>query len=381
LRTQGRKSKLAVDFLLVGASVFLLCASLLGAYTAKKLHRSIRIRFFQYVTYVFVCIAVLSITYIVTGFFNDPTDYDMVKTLQYYISPFSYLAIAFIIAAMESVKSEKRTSLYNFGFLIAGYLSISLFAPDAYTLAWTDIGWQNSYSIEFEFGRVLLLVLAIIAAIPLATRSYHNLHISVREDIKTPIAFWIIIIVLPTILTLQPFRSIAPSFLQPLYHLSVIMVAVAFFFLMLTILFRNHPTILFAGTHEIDEIYIITQGSGLPLYHYNFHSEESHKDPGLLSAFFTSIRHFVKHSLGSGEIERIQIGEYELHLQEGVLTYGILITKESTELAKNLLALSVSEFEAEFGFNLDPSFIETKQYESFDKMIAKYFEFAITRKK
>ncbi len=378
-RTLRGKFKLAVDILLVGSSVFLLSTSLLAAFTAKMLHRSIRIRFFQYITYLFVSVALWSITFIVTGFFSDSSYYEIVLTSQYYFTPFSYLAISFLIAAKEKVKSEKRTFLYNLGFLIAGYLSIGLLAPGAYTLVWTDYGWLSIFSIEFELGRIFLLTLGIISAFPLALRSYHDLHTSLRRDIQTPITFWTVIIVLPTILILQPFRNGDPNFLQPLYHQSLILIPVALLFLFAAILLKKHPTILFAATHDIEEIYIITQGSGLPLYHYNFHAVETPKDPGLLSAFFTSIRHFVKHSLGSGDIEKIQIGEYELYLHEGLLTYGILITQESTELAKNLLALSVAEFEAQFGLDLDPSFIETTQYKSFDRIISKYFEFVISR--
>ncbi|MHA1883275.1 MAG: hypothetical protein ACTSUO_09560 [Candidatus Thorarchaeota archaeon] len=314
------------------------------------------------------------------GLYNDAEFYEIVYSLQYYLSPFGYIALSFMIAAMESVRSANRTVLYNLGFLISGILIAGLFYQGAFTLVWSGNEWISIFSLEFEIGRAILVVLTLISAGPLALRIFHRLNISVRNDIPTRVSFWMIVTVLPILVVLQPFKLSLPEFIQPLLHQSVILAIVSTFFLMLVFLFRKHPTILFVATHEIDEIYIIKRGSGLPLYHYNFVFENDSNDSGLLSAFFTSIRHYVKHSLGSGNIERIHVGDYEMYLHEGIFTYGLLLAKESTSLAMNLLALSVTEFEAQYGFELE-DYVEPKKYSSFDDVVSRYFEFAIETNK
>ena len=148
---------------------------------------------------------------------------------------------------------------------------------------------------------------------------------------------------------------------------------------MLVILFIRHPTILFVGTHEIEEIYVIQRDSGLPLYNFSFIPENGGTGSEILSAFFTGIRHYVKHSLGSGEIERILVGDLELIIQEGIFTYGILISKKSSDLVKNLLRVTIEEFEKKYGFEFEDH-VEPQKYLGFDEFIARYFEFAMITK-
>lgn len=310
------------------------------------------------------------------GFYHDAEFYEIVYSWQLFLSPFGYLALSFMIAAMESVRSNTRTVLTNLGFLISGILIAGLFYQGALILVWSGNEWVSLFSFEFGVGSAMLVSLAVVSGSPLALRIFNRLNISVRNDIRTRASFWIIVTLLPILLVLQLFKLSIPEFIQPLLHQSLILTVVAAFFLMLVLLFRKHPTILFVATHEIDEIYIINRGSGLPLYHYSFVFEKESGDMNLLSAFFTTLRYYVKHSLGSGEIERIHVGEYEMYLHDGMFTYGILLAKESTALAKNLLALSVTEFEAQYGFDLE-DYVEPKKYRSFDDVVSRYFEFAI----
>ncbi|MCK5239745.1 MAG: hypothetical protein KAR33_09375 [Candidatus Thorarchaeota archaeon] len=370
---------MAVDLLTLIVSSVMLVLSLIAISTSYRLLKEIGTKFFQYAFVFFLFLCLWSTTFIVPSLLNEQVFYDIVLFWQYLFAPFGYLALAFMIAAMESVKGGKRTILNNIGFLFVGGLIAGIFSPVTYQLTWTPTGWVNDFSVLFEIGRVVLFILVVYSTLPLIFRMFKRLRISMRRDYYTRILFWIVVVFLPFLLVIQPFRNIAPGIMQPLFHPSLILSMVTLFLLMLVILFIRHPTILFVGTHEIEEIYVIQRDSGLPLYNFSFIPENGGTGSEILSAFFTGIRHYVKHSLGSGEIERILVGDLELIIQEGIFTYGILIAKKSSDLVKNLLRVTIEEFEKKYGFEFEDH-VEPQKYLGFDEFIARYFEFAMIMK-
>ncbi|MHA1907593.1 MAG: hypothetical protein ACW98Y_09900 [Candidatus Thorarchaeota archaeon] len=372
-------SEIAIDLLTLIPSAILLLLSSIAVFTGYRLFKGIGTKFFPYAILFFLFVGLWSISFIVPSLLYDEAYYDIVLTSQYLFLPLGFLALAFMISAMESVRSERRTIANNAGFLFAGGVIAGIYSPTSLQLVWTDTGWVNEFSILIEVGRAAIFIIAVYSTLPLVVRIFRRLRISMRKDYHTRVLFWIIIVVLPSILFVQPFRNIAPLFMQPLYHPAVILSMNALFLLLIVNLFIRHPTILFAGTNEIEEIYLIKRDSGLPLYHYNFIPEIGVNGREILAAFFTGIRHYVKHSLGSGEIERILVGEHELVIQEGILTYGILISKKSTDIAENLLRLALSEFENRYGIGFEDH-VRPKEYADFDKVITRYFEFAMTMK-
>jgi len=368
-----------VNLLTLIISSVMLVLSLIASFTSYRLLKEIGTKFFQYAFVFFLFLSIWSTSFIVPSLLNEQVFYDFVLSWQYLFAPFGYLALAFMIAAMESVKGEKRTIANNSGFLLAGGLIAGIYSPITYQLVWTSVGWINDFSVLFEIGRGVLFIIVVYSTLPLILRMFNRLRISMRKVYYTRMLFWIVIAVLPFIFVIQPFANVAPVFMQPLFHPALLLSMVTLFLLMLVILFIRHPTIFFVGTHEIEELYVIQRNSGLPLYHFSFIPENEVTGSEILSAFFTGIRYYVKHSLGSGEIERIQVGELELTIQEGILTYGILIAKKSTDFAKNLLRVSIEEFEKRYGFEYE-DFVEPQRYVDFDEVIARYFEFAMSMK-
>ncbi|MFW9848185.1 MAG: hypothetical protein ACFFF4_03545 [Candidatus Thorarchaeota archaeon] len=371
--------ELAVDIFTLVPSTMLFVASLGGTITSLQLYKRIGAKFFHLAMVFFFFVGLWSLTFIISSIFNAPVFFDIVLGSQYILLPFGFLALAFMVSAMEHVKSSS-TFVNNSGFLFAGGVIAGLYSPTAYHLIWTDTGWSNEFSLTFQLGRAALFIIVVYSTLPLIVRIFRRLRISIRQDILTRILFWVIIIVFPFTLFIQPFGDVAPALMQPLYHPAVFLVMNTLFLLLIIRLFVRHPTILFSGTNEIEEIYIINRNSGLPLYHYNFLPNNGYNGSEILSAFFTGIRHYVKHSLGSGEIERILVGEHELVIQEGIFTYGILITNQSTDISVNLLRLSIDEFEMRYGLEIHDH-VEPRKYLEFDDVIIRYFEFALSIQK
>ncbi|MFW9907205.1 MAG: hypothetical protein ACFFEF_01410 [Candidatus Thorarchaeota archaeon] len=367
---------MTVDILLLGSSSALIGLSLYATWINEKLYRDIGTRFFKYTTSFFFYISIWSSAFFIQAILGDQRFVLEVMISQYLLIPFGYLALAFMIAAMENVKDNKRSILTNISFLMAGGLIVGLYHPESFQIVWTGTSWLSSFSFLFEIIRGILFFVSILSAVPLALRIFYRLRVSAQEDISTRILFWIIVTCLPTILLLQPFRQAISVDLGLILNQSVFLSVIALFFVLLIILFQKHPTILFMATHVIEELYIIERNGGLPLYHYNFASHHQNNETEILSAFFTGIRHYVKHSLGSGEIERILVGNLELSVCEGIFTYGILIAKESTDLTKNLLAMILNRFEQSYGFTAEDT-VQPSKYTEFDTVVAKYFEFAM----
>jgi hypothetical protein len=310
------------------------------------------------------------------GVVQGPDGFDLLLASQYLLRPFGYLALGFMIAAMESVKSEKRTTLTNIGFLLAGGLIVSVFSPSAYALSWTTEGWIASYSFEFEVERAIIFLTVVVSAAPLAISLFRRLRAHFRKDRPFMVLFWITVLFSPAVLLLQPLAPMSPLFLQPLFRSSLLLATISLFVLLVLVLFIQHPTILFVGGHEISEIYIIKKESGIPLFHFAFQTNRREGGTEILSAFFTGIRHYITESIGGGEIESIVVGEDELLIEEGSFTYGVLIAKKSSELTRNLLAIAVSSFEC----NMEPSkaeYIMPHESGKFKATIERYFEFAL----
>ncbi|MDF1539120.1 MAG: hypothetical protein P1Q69_09460 [Candidatus Thorarchaeota archaeon] len=367
---------MAIEILTLSASLLLCTASIITSFLTLRLLKSIGTGFFRYTFAFFVFVTLWSTSFIVPSLLFDAQFHDFVLNWIYVFSPFGYLALSFMIAAMESVKGDERTFAKNGGFLIVGGLISGLYIPDTFQLVWAVDGWIHEYTILYEIGRGILFILVMYSMLPLVLRVFNRLRISMRKDYHTPALFWIIVIVLPFILLIQPFRQIAPIILQPLFHSSIMMLMVTVFLLMLANLFYRHPIILFVGSHDIEELYVIRRDSVLPMYHYSFVSSGMEGATEILSAFFTGIKHYVKHSLGSGEIQQIQVGDYELNIHEGLFTYGILIAKRSSKLAKNLLRLFIEEFESSVGYQY-VNHVEPQKYQAFDRVVSRFFEFAI----
>ncbi|MHA2424732.1 MAG: hypothetical protein ACXAEF_08080 [Candidatus Thorarchaeota archaeon] len=349
---------------------------IIATITGYRLYKGVGTRFFKNAVIFFFFVGLWSTAFIVPSLLFDQIYYNFVLGWQYIFLPFGILSLAFMISAMESVSREQRTLATNTGFLFAGGVIAGLYSPTSHQLVWSEAGWVNEFSLLFQIGRAVIFIIIVYSTFPLVVRIFKRLRISIRKDYATRALFWVIIIILPFIRFSQPFRDIAPTILLPLYHPSVIVSMNTLFLLLIVNLFIRHPTILFAGTNEIEEIYIIKRDSGLPLYHFNFVPENGIDGKEILSAFFTGIRHYVKHSLGSGEIERIHVGDHELVIHDGILTYGILISKKSTDIAENLLRLVVREFENRFGLAYDDH-VRPKVYREFDQVISRYFEFAL----
>jgi len=311
------------------------------------------------------------------GLLNSPEYYDVIIRTQYLLRPFGFLAVSLMITAMESVKSENRTMLTNISFLFSGALIVGIFSPSSIVITWTAIGWITTYSMEFEFGRLVLFATVIFSAVPLGIRLYRRLANFLQKDKVISFLFWFTVAFTSTILILQPLQQLVPDVLIWLFQPSTFILDITLFVLLVTFLFQKHPTILFVETHETSELYIIKQESGLPLYHFEFRGGRSGGSE-IISAFFTGIKHFVKYSLGKGEIESIQVGDQEMIIKEGIYTYGILIAKQSSELTRNLLRISVDSFEKIYQFN-NVDYIELKRMKAFDSIIERYFEFAIIR--
>ncbi|MFW9931805.1 MAG: hypothetical protein ACFFDR_04045, partial [Candidatus Thorarchaeota archaeon] len=208
----------------------------------------------------------------------------------------------------------------------------------------------------------------------LGIRLYRRLWSFFQKDTMIKVLFWSTIVFTSSILIVQPVHTIMPPVFLPLFHPSALVLDIALFVLLATILFHKHPTILFIGAQEISELYIIKQDSGLPLYHFKF---KVGRVEGLeiLSAFFTGIKHFVKHTLGKGEVESILVGDQEMIVQEGIHTYGILIARQSSELTRKLLRLSIDSFERYYQLS-QIDYVEKKTSKEFDKIIERFFEFA-----
>jgi hypothetical protein len=367
---------MTIDLLTLAPASILLVISLIATYTSYRLYTGIGTRFFQSAVLFFLFVSLWSTAFLVPSLLSDQVFYDIVLAWQLLFLPFGILSLAFMISAMESVKGTKTTIATNAGFLFAGGIIASLYSPDTHQLVWTDAGWVNEFSILFQLVRAVIFIIAVYSTYPLVVRIFQRLRISIRKDYHTRILFWVVILVFPLILLIQPFSAIVPSFLQLLSHQAVILSMNALFLLLIVNLFIRHPTILFAGTNEIEEIYVIKRDSGLPLYHFSFNPENEVNGREILSAFFTGIRHYVKHSLGSGDIERILVGDYELVIQEGIFTYGILISRKSTDIAENLLRLAVGDFESRFAIGFEDH-VRPKEYREFDAVISRYFEFAL----
>lgn len=310
------------------------------------------------------------------GAIQGPEEYELLLASQYILRPFGYLALGFMIAAMESVKSEKRTTFTDIGFLVTGGLIVGVFSPSAFALTWTTEGWISSYSFEFEIERAIIFLTVVVSAAPLGASLFRKLGAHFRKDRPFVVLFWITVLFSPAVLLVQPLAPLSPLFLQPLFQSSLFLGTISLFVLLILVLFARHPTILFVGGHEISEIYIIKKDSGIPLFHFAFQRSRREEGTEILSAFFTGIRHYITESIGGGEIESIVVGEDELLIEEGSFTYGVLIAKKSSELTRNLLAIAVSSFES----NMEPSkaeYIMPHESTKFKATIERYFEFAL----
>lgn len=367
-----------MDLQTVFTALILLVLAVLASMRTRSLQKTVGTRFYLYAWGFFNCIALWAIAFFMLGVIQGPGDFDLLLGSQYVLRPFGYLSLGFMIAAMESVKSEKRTTLTNIGFLLAGGLIVGVFSPTAFALKWTVQGWTVSYSFEFEVERAIIFLTVVVSAAPLAASLFRRLGPHFRRDRPFMILFWITVLFSPAVLLIQPLAPISPLFLQPLFHSSILLATIALFVLLVLVLFIRHPTILFVGGHEINEIYIIKKDSGIPLFHFTFQANRREGGTEILSAFFTGIKHYVMESIGGGEIESIVVGEEELLIEEGLFTYGVLIAKKSSELTRNLLTIAVSSFES----NMEPSKAEytmPHESENFKATIERYFEFALLR--
>ena len=185
---------MAVDLLTLIVSSVMLVLSLIAISTSYRLLKVIGTKFFQYAFAFFFFLCLWSTTFIVPSLLNELVFYDIVLFWQYLFAPFGYLALAFMIAAMESVKGEKRTIPNNMGFLFVGGLIAGMYSPVTYQLTWTPAGWVNDFSVLFEIGRVVLFVLVVYSTLPLIIRMFKRLRVSMRRDYHTRILFWIVLV-------------------------------------------------------------------------------------------------------------------------------------------------------------------------------------------
>ncbi|MGY5875289.1 MAG: hypothetical protein RTU30_06055, partial [Candidatus Thorarchaeota archaeon] len=185
----------------------------------------------------------------------------------------------------------------------------------------------------------------------------------------------LIAIIGPVILMGQIFVTTYPSEDLVFIHPGVFNAGISLFLLLMMVIFVNHPTILFAFNHDVLELYIVERDSGLPLYHFDFKTREEPPRQEILTAFFTSIRHFLKQSLESGEIERVRFGINEVVVGEGLMTYGMLISNKGSDILSSLLAIIVTEFEVRYAYQLSEP-VQPNRFTAFDEQVLKYFEFA-----
>lgn len=357
-------------------SLFAACCAVFATFVSEKLHRRLEVDFFKNSAMFHLCTTIWLTGFIIQSLHSYPDGYVTAAISHVIFSPFLYLGLAFLVSATESVKGSKRSFLEDISFLLAGIMIAGGFHRDSFTLTWTAIGWVQEFHPLYLLGRIMMVLLCFAALLPLAIRARKRLTFSIRSDQYLVIPMAILAVLLPITMTLYG-QGYILSYLPPiLMYPEVVTTVTGFFLLWVGILLSKHPTILFSTINDILDLYIIDSGSGLPQYSYSFGNRKVREGGEVLSAFFTSIRHFVKQEIAAGEIEKIVIGDSEVVVCDGLFCFGILLARKSSRLVQLLLEVILSEFEAAYAFELtEPN--RTNRFSEFDYTIERYFEFAL----
>ncbi|MGY5852523.1 MAG: hypothetical protein RTU92_03040, partial [Candidatus Thorarchaeota archaeon] len=331
--------------------------------------------FYHYSVMFYCCLGLWLGAALIASIYNDPSYERTVTNVYYLLVPFGNLAIAFLIGAAESVKSETRTALYNVSFVVAGGLIVGLYFPEALDLVLLNSVWVSTYSQLYQIGRGILFLICVLSLLPLTFRIGQRVKSALKGETLIQVLVVLIAIIGPAILMGQIIVTTNPDGGMLFIHPGVFIAGIILFLLLMMLIFVYHPTVLFAFNNDVLELYIVERDSGLPLYHFDFKTREDPPRQEILTAFFTSIRHFLKQSLEAGEIERVRFGANEVVVGEGMMTYGMLISNRGSDLLSSLLAIVVTEFEVRYAYQLsDP--IRPNRFKAFDEEVLKYFEFA-----
>jgi hypothetical protein len=362
----------ALHALLFIASTFAATAAGIAAGVSKRLHERLSDDYFKYSSMFHLCATIWSIGFVVQALFNSPERGQEAFFAQLLFTPFLYLATAFLVACTESLRGKEHSIHYDLAFLLAGILLAGLFVPGFLSLEYRWGIWMPLFHSIYQLAHTAMIVLCIIVLVPLAMRVRKRLALSVQRDRNLLATLVIIIVFLPPVFLLYGLPQIAmlALFQQPSFATSV----TGFFFLWIALLQIQHPTVLFSASNDLIGFYIIEKESGLPLYYYSF--VEKRKSGEILSAFLTSIRHFISQELARGEIENITLGTNQVIVEEGLLSFGIVLARQSSPLIRSLPKIALNDFEAKIAFRLDDASI-VGQFNQFDEFVEKYSEFAL----
>jgi hypothetical protein len=372
--------RLQPDILYIVINLFAICIAGANAVLNYSFYRKISAAFYSYSTIVYI-FAVISFTNLMIPALYSSSEYGEIIHISFMLlSPLIYLALAFLVAAVESTKRDTMSPITNSAFFVAGILVVGTFHPDAYHVEWTLVGWVFEFSLYFQIGRIILFLICLVSVLPIAMTVWKRIKRVVKKEIILQFLLVSTVILVTFGLVMQGFnRSQLQAFIG-LYHPLTFPFAAGLALLLMFVLLWLHPTILLAGANDIKELFIISRGSGLPLYFFDFMGREERHGQEILSAFFTSIRHYLRFSLKAGDLDRIQIGDNEVLVAEGLLTYGILVASGSSVLLLSLLTSTVQEFEAQYGFELDETIMSGK-FNEFNEQVHRFFEFAIPLEK
>ncbi len=348
----------------------------LSTYITNKSYRWIGTTFFKSMTIAFLFATCWSITHLLELVLIDGQDMVLLSNLASFSSACSWMFMAFLISSFEYAKKSPNRVLIEILFLISGIGFIFYFDNAFFTIELTSGSVRYVEEFPIDLLRYSFSIVGWVIMFPMIVSIHRTLMRNPSRFKKVRRILWMVgisgILMLMSLFTAQ--LSTGLEFLYTLSLISAVIFIGSFSWIL-----NNHPTLFLATRHELVELIIVRKNTSLPLYSFCFKGEEMPINPAILSAFVTTAGHALQEAMNSkAYLQKFHFGESEAVISEGVLVYGIILTKSSSELLYSLLDIVITEFEARYLFQLADGH-RTDEFIEFDSVIEKLFEFDVPK--